>query len=72
MKLDYHLHTSRCGHATGTLAEYVAVAEAKGLAEIGFADHFPLELLGFTPTDSVNMRPEELAAYVTDIKQLQA
>lgn len=38
---DYHMHTSRCGHASGTIEEYVAEAKRKGLAEIGMSDHLP-------------------------------
>ncbi|NLM53069.1 MAG: histidinol-phosphatase HisJ family protein [Firmicutes bacterium] len=69
--VDYHLHTSRCGHAQGNPAAYLAVAVEKGLSEIGFADHFPLELLGFTPQEPVTMQAAELDAYVNEIKQLQ-
>ncbi|NLN07546.1 MAG: histidinol-phosphatase HisJ family protein [Firmicutes bacterium] len=72
MIVDYHLHTSRCGHATGTMAEYAAAAEKQGIAEIGFADHFPLELLGFTPQHRVNMPPEELDKYVAEVRRLQS
>lgn len=71
MKVDYHLHTARCGHATGTLAAYLTAAEAQGVKEIGFADHFPLELLDYTPQAAVNMAPAELAAYVAEVQGLQ-
>lgn len=69
---DYHIHTSRCGHATGTMAEYLASAERKGLAEIGFADHFPLGMLGVVPQAPVSMQPEELDDYIQDVRVLQA
>jgi histidinol-phosphatase (PHP family) len=71
MKVDYHLHTARCGHAAGTMADYVAAAAAGGLKEIGFADHFPLELLGYTPQEQVNMAPGELAAYIAEVQWWQ-
>ncbi|HZK24612.1 MAG TPA: histidinol-phosphatase HisJ family protein [Oscillospiraceae bacterium] len=71
MKVDYHLHTARCGHATGTMAEYLAVAEAHGVTEVGFADHFPLELLGYVPQDPVNMPPAELPAYIAEVQYWQ-
>jgi histidinol-phosphatase (PHP family) len=40
--VDYHTHTSRCGHATGTVEEYVQSALSKGIREIGIADHAPM------------------------------
>ncbi len=41
IELDYHMHTKRCGHATGEVEEYVAEAKKKKLKEIGFSDHLP-------------------------------
>lgn len=69
--IDYHLHTARCCHATGTVEEYLAEAEIRGLKEIGFADHFPLGLLGYTPRSQVTMHPEELEDYISDIHSLR-
>jgi len=71
MMIDYHLHTARCGHAEGTMAEYLEVAVAHGLKEVGFADHFPLELLGYRSQNAVNMPPEELPDYVAEVKAWQ-
>lgn len=68
--IDYHLHTSRCCHAEGTPEEYLATAEKIGLREIGFADHFPLGLLNYTPRVQVTMLPEELDLYLADIEKL--
>jgi len=45
MLTDYHTHTFRCGHAVGTLREYVESAIAKGIAEIGLTDHLYLYFL---------------------------
>jgi len=42
MNADYHLHTPLCRHATGSPADYARVALAKGMNEIGFADHNPM------------------------------
>lgn len=69
--LDYHIHTYRCCHATGTMAEYLAEAERKGLSEIGFADHFPLEMLGCTPENQVSMRADELEEYLSDVQTIR-
>ena len=69
--IDYHLHTSRCCHAIGLPQEYLAEAEKKELAEIGFSDHFPLEMLEYKPKSQVTMQSKELAHYIEDIRQLQ-
>lgn len=69
--IDYHLHTSRCCHAIGTPEEYLAEAEAKEITEIGFADHFPLGLLGYSPRDQVTMNPDELADYLRQVEDLK-
>lgn len=39
---DYHMHTALCGHATGSVEEYVQHAIKIGLKEIGFSDHAPM------------------------------
>ena len=69
--IDYHLHTPRCCHAQGPPQEYLVEAERKGLSEIGFSDHFPLGLLGYTPRNQVTMEPEELDCYISDIEALK-
>ncbi|OHD66039.1 MAG: hypothetical protein A2176_09765 [Spirochaetes bacterium RBG_13_51_14] len=40
--VDYHAHTNLCGHATGSVSEYIESALSKGIREIGFSDHAPL------------------------------
>ena len=42
LKIDYHMHTTLCGHAIGSLEEYVLHAISIGLTEIGFSDHAPM------------------------------
>ena len=37
--VDYHVHTARCGHASGAMERYVEHAIESGLAELGFSDH---------------------------------
>ena len=68
--IDYHIHTALCGHAAGEMADYAAAAARKGLREIGFADHFPLRLLGFDPLAKVTMEAEELDCYVEAVRRL--
>ncbi len=69
--IDYHLHTARCCHAVGSLEDYLFEAEKKGLREIGFADHFPLGMLGFEPRVQVTMLPEELEEYIGQVEALK-
>ncbi|MEW6446744.1 MAG: histidinol-phosphatase HisJ family protein [Bacillota bacterium] len=67
--VDYHLHTRRCGHATGRLAEYVRFAEIRGLREIGFADHIPQYFLPPHRRDpGLAMTEQELEAYVREVE----
>lgn len=40
-KTNYHMHTRRCMHASGTDEEYVKSAIRNGYEEIGFSDHSP-------------------------------
>jgi histidinol-phosphatase (PHP family) len=53
------------------MKEYLAEAQAKGLREIGFADHFPLSLLEFTPETQVTMTSGELEVYLRDVLELR-
>ena len=69
--MDYHIHTRRCGHATGEPAEFLAVARARGLGEIGFAEHIPQYFLPAARRNpGLAMAAEELEAYVAEILAL--
>ena len=39
MLTDYHTHTYRCGHATGSMRDYVEHAISLGIDEIALTDH---------------------------------
>jgi histidinol-phosphatase (PHP family) len=41
MNYNFHTHTYRCGHARDTEREYIEVAIAGGITEMGFSDHAP-------------------------------
>ncbi|MEW8979043.1 MAG: histidinol-phosphatase [Symbiobacterium sp.] len=69
---DYHTHTVRCGHATGTMEAYVEAAIARGLGEIGFSDHVPMYWLPEERRDPGGaMAMAELEEYVTDVLRLR-
>ncbi len=65
---DYHTHNSRCGHARGSLREYVEAALERGLSGIGVSDHLPLV---HTRDPELSMALSELEAYVCDVRDLQ-
>lgn len=66
--VDYHMHTSLCGHATGQPAEYVQQALKAGLEEIGFSDHAP-----FLPRKApgITMDREQLPEYYRMIEDVR-
>lgn len=72
MKVDYHMHTTRCGHAIGTMDEYVKQAIKLGFPEIGFSDHLPLSPApeGTWSCDWA-MQEKELPEYREEIVKLQ-
>ncbi|MDQ6982495.1 MAG: histidinol-phosphatase HisJ family protein [Mariprofundus sp.] len=63
---DYHMHTPRCNHATGTVMEYAKAAIAAGLTEIGMSDHSPMPG-GFDK--AWRMDRSELAHYLDEVEQ---
>jgi histidinol-phosphatase (PHP family) len=71
--VDYHTHTTRCGHAVGSMAEYVEAAIAAGIREIGFSDHIPMYWLPEERRDpGIAMGMAELEQYVGDVLRLRA
>ena len=71
MKANYHTHTWRCMHASGTEKEYVENAIRAGLEIIGFSDHTPYPY----PKDyssGMRMRTDQLEDYVDTVVALKA
>jgi histidinol-phosphatase (PHP family) len=64
LKIDYHIHTALCGHASGTVDELVESAVQKGFAQVGIADHSPLL---FAEVPGLAMSAAELPAYVDEV-----
>ena len=62
--INLHLHTVRCNHATGTVAEMAAAAYAAGLKEIGFAEHGPLP----QPIDDWRLELLDVPLYQAEIE----
>ncbi|MCG7379950.1 histidinol-phosphatase HisJ [Paenibacillus sp. ACRSA] len=72
MRIDYHTHHERCGHAVGKLEEYVKRGVDIGLSQIGLSDHMPL--LHVDPADyypEMAMPMDELPRYVEECFSLK-
>ena len=66
--VDYHVHTSLCGHARGGMDEYLAAAARAGVIEMGFADHAPLPQ---HLRQGLSMTPDEAEDYLTAAEELR-
>lgn len=72
MRIDYHTHHERCGHAVGKLEEYVQRGIEIGLSQIGLSDHMPLlhvDPAGYYPEMAMPM--DELPRYVEECFSLK-
>ncbi|MCQ2436521.1 MAG: histidinol-phosphatase [Clostridia bacterium] len=68
--VNYHTHTARCRHATGTEREFVETAIKEGIKVLGFADHAPY----YFPDgyySNFRMLPDETENYVNTILSLK-
>lgn len=67
--IDCHIHTERCGHATGSAAQMVAAAVVAGLSGILMTEHLPLpdEL---DPDCHLSMPACDLETYAAEVSAL--
>ncbi len=70
-KHNYHTHTARCNHATGTDRDYVRTAIDAGFKTLGFSDHAPLVGFPHGFESWYRMKPHETAAYMESIRGLR-
>lgn len=67
---NYHTHTYRCGHASGTPEEYIQRAIKNGIQYMGFSDHAPI-----APQNNCNFGLhilfDEWRAYVEELSLLR-
>ncbi|WP_127532356.1 histidinol-phosphatase [Paenibacillus kobensis] len=73
MKFDLHTHHFRCGHADGTIEDYIKAGIEAGLKAIGISDHSPY--FGHEdeqPFPKIAMARSELKAYVDEVLRLKA
>lgn len=67
---NYHTHTWRCNHATGTEEGYVRAAIQAGMKILGFSDHTPY-LFPEGYYSNFRMKPELLPDYARTILELR-
>lgn len=68
LKYNFHTHTPRCGHATGSEEEYVLAAIKAGIKYFGFSDHIFLENIS---EEGARGEFNELDDYLKDINYLK-
>lgn len=71
MKVNYHTHTTRCNHASGTEKEYVEAAIETGLKVLGFSDHTPYPFPDENYATEYRMTMKELEHYVNTVLALR-
>lgn len=69
--IDCHIHTERCGHASGNAADYVAAAREAGIEAMVFTEHLPLPE-GYDPGGYLALPDTELPDYCGEIDMLRA
>jgi histidinol-phosphatase (PHP family) len=72
MKFDLHTHHNRCGHAEGSIADYIEAAIQAGLEVIGISDHSPyFSSEEDHPEPKIAMARSEFPRYVEEVLKLQ-
>ena len=67
---NFHTHTELCGHAFGTMEEYVEHAIAGGIKTLGFSDHTPA-LLGPSAKNHEMSLEDFTTQYIPMLKDLR-
>lgn len=72
MKFDLHTHHERCGHALGTIRDYIEAGIRRGLQVIGISDHSPYFASKLDREQpSIAMAKSEFARYVEEVLKLK-
>jgi len=66
--INYHNHTSLCGHAEGTLDDFIEEAIKQNFSEIGFSDHAPMP---HPFQEGITMKPDEMELYINSVLEKQ-
>lgn len=65
--IDCHIHTERCGHASGTVSQMVGAAVFAGLSGIVLTEHLPLPD-DLDPNHHLAMPACDLASYAEEVR----
>ncbi|WP_276354118.1 histidinol-phosphatase [Cohnella caldifontis] len=72
MKFDLHTHHERCGHADGTIEDYIRAALKAEMTVIGISDHSPyFAREEDRPFPQITMAKSEFASYVEEVLRLK-
>ncbi|MBD2872131.1 histidinol-phosphatase [Paenibacillus arenilitoris] len=72
MKFDLHTHHFRCGHADGSIEDYIVAGIDAGLQVIGISDHSPYFYHEEDqPSPGIAMARSEFANYVNEVLRLK-
>lgn len=70
IRANYHTHTSRCKHASGSDREYIEAAIAAGIKTLGISDHVPLPYKnGYV--SHLRMAVEDIGEYFASFEALR-
>ncbi len=69
--IDCHIHTERCGHATGCAAQYVDAARKAGITSLVFTEHLPLPSI-LDPDHRLSLAGGQIPRYAEEILSLAA
>lgn len=73
MKFDLHTHHVRCGHANGTIEDYILAGIEAGLQAIGISDHSPYFYHeADQPSPGIAMARSDFANYIDEVLRLKA
>jgi len=67
---NYHTHTALCGHAEGTMEDYVIASIRSGMQAIGFSDHTPTPFSKENPKAQMTMKQFE-NEYIPRLQELR-
>ena len=71
MDYNFHVHTWRCSHATGTEEEYLVRAMENGIRYVGFSDHIPFRCPDGYESISVRVPVDQAEDYCRDLRRLR-
>jgi len=71
MDYNYHTHTYRCSHASGTEEEYIRTAVQNGIRYMGFSDHIPFRCSDGFEDLSVRVPIAQVGDYFRDLRLLR-